>query len=134
MKVEEFDLDKLEKIRFEIEEEAFRPKVLHCSHCHIKMRKTEVEVQVDKQIYLKLEGFECYKCKKKYLGLEEAQKLDKAMIFSRALNRNFKIERSLSFDGDNYTLRIPREFTHRVSKRKIEITPIGAREFCAVVR
>ncbi len=59
--------------------------------------------------------------------------MDKALIFSRALQRDFKMERSLSFDGDNYTFRIPKEFTQHVNKRKIEITPLGAKEFCAVV-
>lgn len=133
MKEEHVDLDKLEEVQFEIEKGAFQPKVLHCSQCHLKMRKTELEIQVDQYLYMRVEGFECLKCKKKYLGLEEAKKLDKALVFRRALQRDFTMERNLSFDGDNYTFRIPKEFTHHVKKRKIEIVPLGAREFCAVV-
>jgi len=133
MKERNVDLDKLEKVKFDIDKKAFRPKVLHCSKCNMKMKKAELEVQVDNQIYLKIEGFECSKCKKKYLGLAEATKLDKAMAFSRALNKDFKMERTLSFDGDNYLFRIPKEFTHQVNKRKIEIIPLGAKEFCAMI-
>ena len=84
-------------------------------------------------VRMKLEGFECPKCNKRYLGLEEARKLDKAMMFNRALNMDFKMERKLSFDGDNYTFRVPKEFTHDIHKRKIEITPLGAKGFCANV-
>ena len=102
MKEKYVDLDKLEEVKFEIDKDAFRPKVLHCSKCNTRMKKSELEVQVDELIYLKMEGFECSKCKKRHLGLEEAIKLDKAMAFSRALNKDFKMERTLSFDGDNY--------------------------------
>lgn len=133
MKEKHVDLDKLEEVKFEIDKDAFRPKVLHCSKCNTRMKKTELEVQVDDKIYLKMEGFECPNCKKKYLGLEEATKLDRAMAFSRALNKDFKMERTLSFDGDNYIFRIPKEFTRQINKRKIEIVPLGAKEFCAVI-
>lgn len=127
------DFDALEKVQVTLEKDSFQPSLLHCSICKIKMKKTELEIQVDLQLYLRLNGFECSKCHKKYLGLEEAKKMDKALIFNRALKRDFKMERSLSFDGDNYTFRIPKEFTQHVSKRKIEIVPLGAKEFCATV-
>ena len=127
------DFDALNKVKVKLESEAFQPSVLHCSTCKIRMKKTELELQVDQQLYLHLNGFECAKCHKKYLGLEEAKKMDKALIFSRAMNRDFKMERNLSFDGDNYTFRIPKEFTQHVNKRKIEIIPLGAKEFCAMV-
>lgn len=133
MKEEYPDVDTLEKVTFEIERDAFKPTSLHCSTCKIKMRGTELEVQIDGQIYIKINGFECSKCKKRYVGLGEAKKLDKAMIVGRALTKDFKMERNLSFDGDNYTFRIPKEFTQQVHKRKIEIVPLGAHEFCAVV-
>ncbi len=127
------DLDKLEKVSFEIEKGAFEPKELHCSACKKKMKPADMEVQLDDNIYIKLKVFECSSCHKQSLGLEEAKKLDKAMLFRRALSKDFKMERNLSFDGDNYTFRIPKEFTQGVSKRKIEIVPLGAKEFCAVV-
>ena len=133
MKEEHIDLEKLEPVQFEIDKGAFQPKTAHCSQCRMKMKKTELETEVDKNIYLRLAGFECPKCRKRYLGLEEAQKMDKALILSRAFHKDFKMERSLSFDGDNYTFRIPKEFTKQVHKRKIEIVPLGAKEFCATV-
>lgn len=130
---ESIDFDALEEVQVKIGPNAFQPSVLSCSLCKIKMKRTELEVQLDDQLSLRLNGFECSKCHKKYLGLEEAKKMDKALIFNRALNRDFKMERNLSFDGDNYTFRIPKEFTQHVNKRKIEIIPLGAKEFCALV-
>lgn len=133
MKSKELDINKLEEVKFEIEKKAFKPKILHCSNCNLKMRKTELEIQINESIYMKLEGFECPKCNKKYLGLEESKKLDKAMMFNRAFSENFRMERKLSFDGDNYTFRIPKEFTYDVHKRKIDITPLSTKKFCAVI-
>lgn len=134
MKSKQMDIGKLEEVKFEIEKEAFKPKILHCSKCNLKMKKTELDIFINEHIYIKLEGFECPKCNKKYLGLEEAKELDKAMMFNRALNEDFKIERKLSFDGDNYTFRIPKEFTRDIHKRKIEIMPLGAKGFCANIK
>lgn len=127
------DLEKLEPVQFEIAPEALAPKVLHCGVCNAKMEPTALEVPFDDFLYLRVEGFECAKCKKSYVGLAEAQKFDRAMMLRRAFQRDFTMERSLSFDGDNYTFRIPKEFTRKVQKRKIEIIPLGAKEFCATV-
>ena len=130
---EAVDFDALEEVHVTMEKDAFQPSLLHCSVCKIKMKKTEIEVQVDQQLYLRLQGFECSKCHKKYLGIDEAKKMDKALIFNRVLQRDFKMERNLSFDGDNYLFRILKEFTQNIHKKKIEIVPLGAKEFCAVV-
>ena len=92
-----------------------------------------MEIQIDEYIYIKLKGFECKKCGKNYLGLEQSKKLDNAMMISRTVKKDFKITRKLSFDGDNYIFRIPKEFTQGVNKRKVEIIPLGSKEFCAVV-
>jgi len=129
--MKEVDLEKLEEATFEVGKEAFRPKVLHC--CKLRMDKKELGLQVDGDITIRLAGFECTKCGKQYLGVEEAIKLDKALILSRAVRGGFKMVRNLSFDGDNYTFRIPKEFTRTVNKKKIEIIPLSAREFCATV-
>ncbi|MFH1510613.1 MAG: hypothetical protein ABIF10_02890 [Candidatus Woesearchaeota archaeon] len=128
---QKMDLAKLEAASFKIGKDAFSPKVLSC--CGNKMRKTAIEISLSNDILIKVNGFECNKCRKKYLGLEEAKKLDKALIVSRVLEKDFRMKRSLSFDGDNYTFRIPKEFTHNVRKNKIEILPLGAKEFCATV-
>lgn len=50
------------------------------------------------------------------------------------MRSEFKLERSLSFDGDNFIFRIPKEFTHDVRKRKVEIMPLGAKQFCVSIR
>ena len=129
---DKLDLDKLEKADFEIDKKAFTPEVLTC--CNGKMKRAEIEVKLQNSVFIKIKGFECSKCRKRSLGLEEATKLDRALIVSRMMNRDFKMRRSLSFDGDNYTFRIPKEFTHDLHKKKIEIVPLGAREFCAMVK
>jgi hypothetical protein len=126
-------LDELEDAKFEIEKEAFKPKTLTCSKCKIKMKKAKIETNLAGGVNIELSGFECPKCKKRYLGLDEARKLDKALIISRMMSNDFRMERSLSFDGDNFTFRIPKEFTHDVKKRKIEVMPLGAKQFCATI-
>ncbi|MCK5282925.1 MAG: hypothetical protein KAK00_05945 [Nanoarchaeota archaeon] len=131
--MKKINLDELEDVRFKIDKEAFKPKTLTCSRCNLKMKKAEIEVNLEGDVSVKASGFECPKCKKKYLGLEESRKLDKALIVSRILKNDFKMERSLSFDGDNFTFRVPKEFTHDVHKRKIEIIPLGAKQFCATI-
>ena len=132
--MKKLNLDELEDVKFKIEKEAFEPKTLTCSKCNIKMKKAEIETNLEGGVNIKLSGFECAKCKKRYLGLEEARKLDKALIVSRIMRNDFKMERSLSFDGDNFTFRIPKEFTHDVRKRKIEVMPLGAKQFCASIK
>ncbi len=128
------NLDELEDANFKIDKEAFKPKTLTCSKCKIKMKKAEIETNLAGGINIELSGFECPKCKKRYLGLEEARKLDRALIISKIMMNEFKMERSLSFDGDNFTFRIPKEFTHNVKKRKIEVMPLGAKQFCASIQ
>ncbi len=132
--MKKLELEKLEKVNFKIDHDAFAPKELTCPACKIKMKRAEIEVSLDYNIFIRLHGFECNKCKKRMLGLEESRKLDKAMILSRLLKKDFKMERSLSFDGDNWTFRIPKEFTAKVTERKIEIVPLGAKEFCATIK
>ena len=125
--------EELEDVEFKVEKEAFRPKTLTCSKCNIQMKKSEIEINLEGDISIKVLGFECPKCKKRYLGLEEARKMDKALIVSRIMRNEFKMERSLSFDGDNFTFRVPKEFTYDVKKRKVEVIPLGAKQFCATI-
>jgi len=129
----ELNLGELKDVKFKIEKGAFKPKTLTCSKCNKKMKEAEIEVDLDGGINIKLAGFECSKCKKRYLGLEEARKMDKALIVSRIMRNEFKMERSLSFDGDNFTFRVPKEFTYHVKKRKVEVIPLGAKQFCATI-
>ncbi len=129
----EIDFEKMEDANFEIEKEAFRPKSLICSKCHSKMKRNEIEISIGDSVSVKAFGFECSRCKKRYLGLEESRKLDKGLILSRLLRENFKIERSISFDGDNWTMRIPKEFSQNVQKKKAEIIPLGGKQFCVSI-
>ena len=126
-------LEELETVNFTIKKRAFEPETLRCSKCNQKMRKSDIEMSLEGGVGIKLSGFECPKCRKRYLGLNEARKLDKAVVISRFMKDDFKIERSLSYDGDNFTFRIPKEFTHDVSKRKVEIMPLGAKQFCVSI-
>ncbi|MBN1157433.1 hypothetical protein JXA85_07460 [Candidatus Woesearchaeota archaeon] len=132
--MKKLNLDELEEAKFKIDESAFKPRELTCSKCNTKMKNTEIEVALESGVFVKVNGFECTKCKKKYFGLDEARKLDRAMVLNRLLSKNFKMERNLSFDGDNWTFRIPKEFAHFVHDKKIEIVPLGAGEFCASVK
>jgi len=133
MEEKELNLDELDDVEFKIDKKAFEPETLVCSKCKLKMKKTEIEIKLGGGVNINVFGFECSKCKKKYLGLNEARKLDKAMIVSRMMRNDFKMERSLSFDGDNFTFRVPKEFTHDVHKKKVEIIPLGAKQFCASI-
>ncbi|MBU1198869.1 MAG: hypothetical protein KKF46_04885 [Nanoarchaeota archaeon] len=126
--------EELEDAKFTIEKEAFKPKTLICSKCNIRMKRSDMNISFKHGVSLELLGFECSRCKKRYLDLAEARKLDRALIMSRIMGADFKLERSLSFDGDNFTFRIPKEFTRDVHKKKIEIMPLGAKEFCALIR
>src|SRR3989338_6349345 len=91
----------VEQVHFNIEKGAFDPSDITCSQCHKSMKKAEIEIHIEESIFIKVFGFECASCNKRYLGLEEARKLDKAMILSRFVKNDFKMERSLSYDGDN---------------------------------
>lgn len=131
---EEINLEELEDVEFKIDKDAFEPKELICSNCRVKMKKSEIVISLDNRISVTLSGFECVKCKKKYLGLEEAKKMDKALIVNRIMKDDFRMERSLSYDGSNWTFRVPKEFTQKVSERKVEIIPLGAKQFCVEIR
>ncbi len=133
MEKEEIDFDELEDAQFQIKEGAFQPKTLTCAQCGSKAKKSHIEVIIGSDVSVKATGFECKKCGKQYLGLEEAKKLDKAMIVSRILRNDFRMERAISYDGDNWTMRIPREFAHGVQKQKAEIIPLGAKQFCVSI-
>jgi hypothetical protein len=131
--MKQLDLDKLEEVQFDIDKDAFSPNIMHCSTCNCKMNASEIEVTIDSNIYIKLNGFICPTCNKQYLGLEEAKKMDKIMTLSRAMKPGYKLTRKLSFDGDNYIFRVPKELTQNIKKKEIEIVPLGAKSFCAVV-
>ena len=117
----------------QIDKKAFAPKAMRCSEGRL-MKPALLEITLDMGISLKLKGFTCPHCHEEYLALKESKKLDKATVLNRLMREDFSMERKLSFDGDNYTFRVPKEFTKHVHKRTIEIIPLGAKEFCGRVR
>ena len=131
MKEEDFNLDKLEEVKFKAAKDAGKPKTVTCSKCNIKMQKAELTIDLDSGIGIKLVGFECSKCKKRYLGLDESKKLDKAMIMARLMNHdNYKIRKSLSFDGDNYIFRIPIDIARSLGKKpSADMVPLSSTDF-----
>ena len=128
------ELEKLEPVSFSFSREAFSPKSVSCGKCGGKPKRKEIEVELEGGLYARLEGFECQKCGNRLLGLKEAEKLDRLMVLSKLSSKSFCMERSLSFDGDNYTLRIPKEFTYLVHDKKIDIVPLSKKEFYGKVR
>jgi hypothetical protein len=70
---------KVKDVFFRIGKHAFRPKSVRCSQCDIVMERKEIEVEVGDKVFVRLQGFECSKCGKRYIGLDEAKKLDAAM-------------------------------------------------------
>ena len=90
--MEKINFDELEDVKFEMDKKAFEPESLTCSGCKIKMKKAEIEVNMEGNISVKVVGFECPKCKKRYLGLDESRKLDRAMVISRMMKNEFKMD------------------------------------------
>ena len=88
MREKKLNLDELEDVKFRIEKGAFRPRTLTCSKCNLRMKKAEIEISLEGGVSLRVLGFECPKCQKRHLGLEEARKLDKALIISRMIRND----------------------------------------------
>lgn len=121
--------DNLETIKVTFGKDAFAPKVMYCSKDHTKMKKVSVEMPVSEFIKVKLNVFRCSKCKEEMLGLDEAEKLDRALIINRLISKKaVKFKRKLSFDGDNYTFRLPSELTKNLKHKEVEITPLESNE------
>jgi hypothetical protein len=127
-------LNNLEKVEFTFGKDACSPKSMTCSKCNRKMDRGELDIELESGLYARLNGFCCPKCRERMLDLKEAKKLDRLMVLNRMFTNGFKLERSLSFDGDNYTLRIPKEFTHLLHDKKIDIVPLSNKEFYGRVR
>jgi len=95
----------LEDVKVTFGKSAFAPKVMYCDKCDIRMKKVSVEMPVSKFIKIKLNIFRCPKCKEEMLGLDEAKKLDRALVLNRLmLKKAFRFKRRLSYDGDNLIL------------------------------
>lgn len=126
----ELDLEKLEDVKVTFGKDAFTPKVSYCGTDGAKMKKVNIEMPVSEYIKVSLNIFRCPKCKKERLGLDEAEKLDKALVMSRLIsdNHSFSFKRKLSFDGDNYIFRLPSELTKGKRPKEVEVIPLESKE------
>ncbi|MEK6869129.1 MAG: hypothetical protein AABX74_02785 [Nanoarchaeota archaeon] len=123
------DLEKLEDAKVTFGKDAFAPKVMYCSTDNTKMKKVFIDMPVLEFVKVKLNVFRCPKCKEEGMGLDEAKKLDRALIINRLLSKKaVKFKRKLSFDGDNYTFRLPSELTKNLKHKEVEITPLESNE------
>lgn len=125
----ESNLEKLENVNITFGKQAFAPKVMYCDKCDIKMKKVDVDMTVSSYIKAKVTVFRCPKCKEEMLGLDEAKKLDRALVINRLLSQDetFSFKRRLSFDGDNYIFRLPSELT-KGKHTEITIVPLESNE------
>ena len=57
------ELDKLEDVKVSFGKRAFTPKVMYCDKDDSKMKRTEIDFSVSKDIKVKLNVFRCPKCK-----------------------------------------------------------------------
>lgn len=127
----ELDIDKLEEVKVTFDKEAFRAKSMHCDACNRIMKQIRIDMGMpDSFLSVRLNAFRCTKCKKEYLNFEEARKLDRALLISRLMKSdNYKIRKSLSFDGDNYIFRIPVDVTRNLGKNPhADMIPLSSKE------
>jgi len=119
-----------EEVKFEIDEEAFKTKELHCDNCNKKMAKVSLDVDIpDTSLTIHLEVFRCEKCGKEYLSGEQAEKLDRALAVSKAIERKGIVyERAGNFDGSNVFVRFPAQMI-KDKDVKAEIIPISSTEY-----
>lgn len=129
----ETDLGKLEDVKVAFGKTAFAPKIIYCDNDDSKMEKAVIEMPVLEGINVKLNVFRCPKCGEEVLGLDEAKKLDRALVLSRIMSeKSFGFKRRLSYDGDNFIFRLPSELTKDRKCKEIEIIPLESRE--AIIR
>jgi len=119
-----------EEINFELDGEAFNSKELHCSNCNEKMEKVSLDVDIpDTSLSIHLDAFHCNKCGKEYLSGEQADKLDRALILTKAITRKGVVyERASNFDGSNIFVRFPAQMI-KGRDIKAEIIPISPMEY-----
>lgn len=128
--MEDLNLEALERVPVRFARDAFSAKSARCD-CGGKTRRVKKVVSLAQEaVSVTLTVLRCARCDKEYLNFDEARKLDKVLILSRALQGNdFKIRKSLSFDGDNYVFRIPAGVTRGLGKKPYaEMIPLSSRE------
>ena len=126
---EELNLGKLEDVKVTFGKHAFVPKVMYCDKCDIKMKKMNIDVFVSAEVKIRLNAFRCHKCREEMIGLDEAKKLDIALIINRLLSNDYSLgfKRKLNYDGANYIFRLPTELA-RGKHTEVTILPIESNE------
>lgn len=118
-----------QEVKVTFGKDAFSPKIMYCTRDRTKMKSVSIEMPVSEFIKVKLNVFRCPKCKEEGMGLDEAKKLDRALMLNRLISKKtVKFKRKLSFDGDNYTFRLPSELTQNLKRKEVEIMPLESRE------
>ena len=125
---EKIELEKLEDVDVTFGEHAFAPESMFCDKCDLEMKKTSKYMTVSEDVKVNLDTFKCPKCKEEMIGLDEARKLDRALVINRLLQKNlFTFKRRLSFDGDNYIFRLPSELA-KGKHKEVEMLPLESNE------
>jgi len=123
------DLEKLEDAKFTFGRRAFSPRKMYCGRCNNKMKRVPIDMYVSDDVRVTLNAFRCPKDNEEMLGFDEARKLDRALLISRLLSKNaYSFKRKLSYDGDNYILRLPAEYTQGKKREEITIVPLEHNE------
>lgn len=123
------NIEKLEDVNVTFSEQAFKPKVMYCDKCDRKMKKLTKEISVSKDVRVVLDVFQCPKGHEEMISIDQAKKLDKALIVNRLLlNKPFSFKRKLSYDGSNYVFRLPNELTRGKVHKEVIITPLERNE------
>lgn len=129
-------LEDLEKIDFKIDKRAFgEHDFIYC--CGKRVKKELVDFQIPNSLMkVKLGVFRCKKCGEEQLDFPNAKLLDKALEMNRLLSeQSYSMDRNLSFDGDNFILRVPSAFTKGFRKKaSANLKPISNDSFLVKIR
>jgi len=127
------DFSAMQPVEFILEKGALSPKTAACPRCGRRLKLQELDAAVDSSISMRAKCFHCRTCGIRFFGLRDSSRLQRARSVAHAVEKGFALQRRLSFDGDNYTFRVPKELTRNVKKRRIHITPLGPNKFLATV-
>lgn len=119
-----------EEVDVKISEKAFEADEPHCDTCGKKMEKVFLNIEIpNTSLIARLEAFKCKNCGKEYLNGTQADKLDRALSLSNAIEkRGIVYERAGNFDGTNVFVRFPAQMI-KGNDIRAEIVPISATEY-----
>ncbi len=127
----------LADVSFKIDKKAFGEHEFIFCECGRKVKKSLVDFQIpDSPMKVKLGIFRCKKCGEEQLDFPNAKLLDKALEMNRLLSeKSYSMDRNLSFDGDNFILRVPNTFTKGLGKKaSANLKPISNDSFLVELR